>query len=326
MKTCTRCGRVKPSTEFPPVRRGEPKLQSWCRACFAENNARYYQANRDTQKARLLRNSAQRQLENEAKMIAYLLEHPCVDCGETDITVLEFDHLREKTKNVSALMRGTNSWTRIEAEIAKCVVRCANCHRRETERRRQRRAAAIVPATKRLPGPIPRKMLLVSAELRPCRVCGVLRPLSDFPYRSLAKGTRQWICLSCQRSYSRQWYQRNKERQRNTARRTAVRHRAIAANFVRQYLASHPCETCGETDVLVLDFDHQRDKVADISAMVRHGWSTTTVALEIAKCRVLCANCHRRATALNGGWYRTRAIHEDDLRPGRDSNSRLLAS
>jgi len=97
------------------VRRGKPKLQSWCRACFAENNARYYQENREAQKARLLRNSAERQHENEAKMIEYLLAHACIDCGETDIIVLEFDHLRDKTKNVSALLRGTNSWSRIEA-------------------------------------------------------------------------------------------------------------------------------------------------------------------------------------------------------------------
>ena len=259
-------------------------------------------------------------------MIAYLIEHPCVDCRETDITVLEFDHLRDKTKNVSALMRGTNSWSRIEVEIAKCVVRCANCHRRETERRRQRTPGAIVPATKRVSAAPQLQTPAELAELRRCRVCGEVRPLSDFPYRSRPKRTRQWICLACQRDYSRAWYQRNSERQRKNARRTGARQRAIAANFVRQYLASHPCVGCGETDVVVLDFDHQRDKVADISAMVRHGWGTQTIGLEIAKCHVLCANCHRRATAFRGGWYRTRAIQEDDLRPGRDSNSRLLAS
>lgn len=143
VKTCSRCGVTNPLDSFPPVRRGKPKLQSWCRACFAENNARYYQENREAQKARLLHNSAERQHENEAKMIEYLLAHPCVDCGETDIIVLEFDHLRDKTKNVSALLRGTNSWSRIEAEINKCVVRCANRHRRETERRRQRTPSVI---------------------------------------------------------------------------------------------------------------------------------------------------------------------------------------
>lgn len=86
---------MKPLEAFPPVRRGGAELQSWCRACFAQNNARYYREHHDAQKARLLRNSAVRQKENQAKMISYLLDHPCVDCGETDITVLEFDHLRD---------------------------------------------------------------------------------------------------------------------------------------------------------------------------------------------------------------------------------------
>ena len=259
-------------------------------------------------------------------MISYLLEHPCVDCGETDITMLEFDHLRDKAKNVSALMKGTSSWSRIEAEILKCVIRCANCHRRVTERRRRRVPTVVVPATKRRAPGSAERIEARSDALRQCRVCGQTRTLSEFPYRSLAKGTRQWNCLSCQRAYSRNWYQRNLARQRQTARRTAVRLRATASSFVGLDLGAHPCAACGETDIAVLDFDHQRDKVANISAMVRQGWKTDAIALEIAKCQVLCANCHRRATAFRGGWYRTRAIQEDDLRPGRDSNSRLLAS
>ena len=66
-------------------------------------------------------------------VLAYLLEHPCVDCGETDPVVLDFDHLRDKTKNVSALLKST--WTRILREIEKCDVVCANCHRRRTASR-----------------------------------------------------------------------------------------------------------------------------------------------------------------------------------------------
>lgn len=59
--------------------------------------------------------------------------HPCVDCGETDLAVLEFDHVRgQKTTEVSKLL--TSSLARVKAEVALCDVRCANCHRRKTAR------------------------------------------------------------------------------------------------------------------------------------------------------------------------------------------------
>ena len=68
---------------------------------------------------------------NQRRLLEYLLEHPCVDCGETDHVVLEFDHLRDKAYNVSRLLLGY-SWSRILEEIKKCEVVCCNCHRRRT--------------------------------------------------------------------------------------------------------------------------------------------------------------------------------------------------
>ncbi len=64
----------------------------------------------------------------------YFSTHPCCDCGETDPLVLEFDHLRDKRFNIGSALPYRN-WESILAEIEKCEVVCANCHRRRTGRR-----------------------------------------------------------------------------------------------------------------------------------------------------------------------------------------------
>lgn len=68
----------------------------------------------------------------------YLQLHPCVDCGETDVLVLEFDHKDPGTKtySISDLIRRASALTRIKNEIDKCDVRCANCHRRRHAKER----------------------------------------------------------------------------------------------------------------------------------------------------------------------------------------------
>jgi hypothetical protein len=67
----------------------------------------------------------------------YLAKHPCVDCGETDLRCLDFDHRDGATKqsNVAKLLGDALSWNRVLVEIEKCDVRCANCHRRVTSER-----------------------------------------------------------------------------------------------------------------------------------------------------------------------------------------------
>jgi hypothetical protein len=64
----------------------------------------------------------------------YLRSHPCVDCGEADVRVLEFDHRDPATKlaNVSRMASDGCGPARLAKEVAKCDVRCCNCHRRRT--------------------------------------------------------------------------------------------------------------------------------------------------------------------------------------------------
>jgi len=67
-----------------------------------------------------------------------LLSHPCVDCGEPDPIVLDFDHVRgEKFLGIAELIVRGFAMKVIIAEMKKCEVRCANCHRRITHKRRE---------------------------------------------------------------------------------------------------------------------------------------------------------------------------------------------
>jgi hypothetical protein len=69
------------------------------------------------------------------KLWSYLSNQSCHDCGEKDIVVLEFDHLRDKKKSISAMVNGLFSWDHILEEISKCEIVCCNCHRRRTAKR-----------------------------------------------------------------------------------------------------------------------------------------------------------------------------------------------
>jgi hypothetical protein len=60
---------------------------------------------------------------------------------------------------------------------------------------------------------------------------------------------------------------------------------------------------CGEDDIVVLQFDHQGDKTANVARLMTMA-SITAIAAEIAKCQVVCANCHTRRTAATFGWWR----------------------
>jgi len=66
----------------------------------------------------------------------YLKVHPCVDCGNDNVIVLDFDHIKSKERNIADMVHQCMSIENIKKEIEKCEVRCANCHRITTHNRR----------------------------------------------------------------------------------------------------------------------------------------------------------------------------------------------
>lgn len=68
---------------------------------------------------------------NKKFLVEYKKTHGCLDCGEKDHRVIEFDHLRDKKFNISEMVRCYSTEKMLE-EIGKCDVVCANCHRIRT--------------------------------------------------------------------------------------------------------------------------------------------------------------------------------------------------
>ena len=136
IKVCIKCHVTKPITDFGFINRALGRRQSWCRPCDAAYKREWYAKNREEHIAKVRLSNLRTTRENQARVWAYLTEHPCVDCGETDPLVLEFDHLRDKRQTVSFMVQRRWCWSTIETEIQKCEVRCANCHRRKTARER----------------------------------------------------------------------------------------------------------------------------------------------------------------------------------------------
>jgi hypothetical protein len=68
-------------------------------------------------------------------LFEYLSRHPCVDCGQKNPIVLEFDHVVEDEHNRCVTSMAQASVKRLLEEIAKCEVVCANCHTLRTAKR-----------------------------------------------------------------------------------------------------------------------------------------------------------------------------------------------
>ena len=116
------------------------------------------------------------------------------------------------------------------------------------------------------------------------------------------------MCKACKKTYNAAYYEATKDR--HNPGRIARRKRAQqeAREMVYQYLSEHPCVDCGESDVVVLDFDHQGDKVATINTLIKRGTAISTILTEMAKCEVVCSNDHRRRTAKAQLWRRVDVV------------------
>lgn len=133
-KVCCRCKVRQPLSEFYWIT-AKNKHTFACKICMRERSKEIYDTDFEQRRKTLelaRKRSQAAKSRNRLYIKEYLQTHPCVDCGLADWVVLEFDHVRgKKIRNVT-LMTERYSLQALIDEIAKCDVRCCNCHRRVT--------------------------------------------------------------------------------------------------------------------------------------------------------------------------------------------------
>ena len=142
LRRCGRCAESKEISNFNWRRRGKGQYDNYCRPCRAAYKREHYLKNRDRYIEQAIRRRAALAVERYSYLVEFFKSNPCMDCGETDPVVLEFDHLGEKLFDIGQGIRDRN-WQSLLDEMAKCEVVCANCHRKRTAARAGSVRAAI---------------------------------------------------------------------------------------------------------------------------------------------------------------------------------------
>ena len=137
-----------------------------------------------------------------------------------------------------------------------------------------------------------------------CGYCEKEKEEEDFSFRNKRAGKRSTRCKECQNKYSKKHYLQNKEKHNKRRYENQKRYKNRNRQFLFNYLKDKSCIDCGESDPIVLEFDHLRDKEDNISNLVARAASLSKIKREIEKCVIRCANCHRRKTARDYGWYK----------------------
>lgn len=126
---CVHCKHLKDKDDFSWSNKDKNIRNNRCKECQKAYSTAHYKKNKNN-----YLDKQRRDRDRNKKFICdYLKIHPCVDCNESDIIVLQFDHKNPNDKKDASegISRGiTDKWSikRLKEEIEKCDVRCANCH------------------------------------------------------------------------------------------------------------------------------------------------------------------------------------------------------
>ena len=126
-KICSICKLAKPLTEFNFKNKKLNKLQSCCKDCQRQKEKDYYNEHKQKDREKTLLSKKK----HRQKILAFLEDikkDGCCLCGEKDVSCIDFHHLYDKEFNLAC--SPSYSMAKIKCEVSKCILLCANCHRK----------------------------------------------------------------------------------------------------------------------------------------------------------------------------------------------------
>lgn len=128
-----------------------------------------------------------------------------------------------------------------------------------------------------------------------CTRCHIVKPLSEYCKGARFKMGVQPACKSCMNIAYNKSRKKKQQHYQQLQRERGKRNRL----WLQEYRQTQVCLLCGEDDSVCLDFHHKdpSEKEGDVSDLI-YTWSIASIQAEIAKCVVVCSNCHRK---IHGG-------------------------
>ena len=133
-KKCKYCDEVYKISDFSWKIKNKGVRSNKCKPCTNEYSKAHYKLYKHDYIERSRKNTKKYREEGRNLIYEFKLGNPCTSCGETNPIVLEFHHLDPKTKRNDVSNMATHGYSveSIEKEIEKCIILCANCHRKKT--------------------------------------------------------------------------------------------------------------------------------------------------------------------------------------------------
>ncbi len=127
--------------------------------------------------------------------------------------------------------------------------------------------------------------------MKTCTKCKLNKSKDSFHRNKRRKDGLSNHCKACRTEYDRDQYQNNSEQR--ARRRASVDAYKLKYRLWYYSLKNGPCVDCKQVwHPYSMHWDHTENKTFGISQALAKGYSKQKVLNEIAKCELVCANCH----------------------------------